>query len=107
MTADSDRGAEGGRLQAKVAIVTGAASGLGQAIALTFAAAGASVICADIDREGAADTVHAVTLAGGRGLVGEVDVTDVDSTEALVAFARRQAGPVEILVHCAGIAGNG
>jgi NAD(P)-dependent dehydrogenase (short-subunit alcohol dehydrogenase family) len=107
MSADAHRAAQRGRLNAKVAIVTGAASGLGQAIALTFAAEGASVICADIDGHGVAETVHTVTRAGGSGVAADVDVTDVDSADALVAFACREVGPVEILVHCAGIAGNG
>jgi NAD(P)-dependent dehydrogenase (short-subunit alcohol dehydrogenase family) len=96
-----------GRLTEQVAIVTGAASGLGRAVARTFAAEGASVICADVNRCGADETARAMTQAGGTAVSAEVDVTDSGSTESLVEFARREVGSIDVLVHCAGIAGNG
>lgn len=89
-------------LNDKVAIVTGAANGIGGATAARFAAEGASVVVADIDESAA--RAHATTLAQ-RGLhaVGlKVDVTDEASVAAMVERSRETFGGVHILVNNAG-----
>lgn len=85
------------RLEGKVAIVTGAGSGFGAGIARKFAAEGAKVIVADINRE-AADTV----AAGIGGTAVRVDVASGDSVASMAEAAGR-FGPVDILVNNAGI----
>src|SRR5262245_42635324 len=64
------------RMREKVAIVTGAASGIGRATALRFAAEGASVACVDRAADGASRTVEEIEAAGGRALAIAADVTD-------------------------------
>ena len=59
----------------KVALVTGAATGIGHASALAFAAAGARVVAADVDTAGGAATVRLITEAGGHGRFVQADVT--------------------------------
>jgi NAD(P)-dependent dehydrogenase (short-subunit alcohol dehydrogenase family) len=87
------------RLDDRVAVVTGAASGIGREIALTFAAAGAHVACLDIDREGAARIAAEVAARGRRG---EAIVCDVSDEQAVVrAFEQVDArlGTVRVLVN--------
>ena len=67
-----------GRLQDRVAIITGAGSGIGQASAVLFAREGASVAVADIDADAAADTVRTIETQGGRAAA--YSVTAFDST---------------------------
>ncbi len=91
------------RLRDRVAIVTGGASGLGQAMALRFAAEGAAVLCADIDGEGAAGTAEAIEKAGGRGAGFAVDVTDQAGVEAMAGQAVALFASLHILVNSAGV----
>jgi 3-hydroxybutyrate dehydrogenase len=88
-------------LEDRVAIVTGAASGIGKAIADRFARAGARVVVADLDI-GAADAV-AREIGGGRALGVAMDVTDEAAVNAGVARAVSKFGGVDILVSNAGI----
>jgi D-sorbitol dehydrogenase (acceptor) len=89
-----------GRLQDKVAIVTGGAGGLGMAIGTRFGLEGAHVCLADLDL--AAAEAHADTIGGGSfGL--RLDVTDGASIAAMVDEVIRQAGRIDILVNSAGI----
>ena len=93
-----------GRLEGKVAIITGAGSGLGRAAALRFAAEGAAVACVDLDRIGAEETVSAM---GERGLVVTADVTVEADTERMVAETTDHFGPPTVLYANAGIGGRG
>ena len=70
------------RLKDKVAIVTGAASGIGEATALLFAEHGASVVASDIDQEGAEKTATAIVERGGEATPVAGDVTDSDEALA-------------------------
>jgi 2-hydroxycyclohexanecarboxyl-CoA dehydrogenase len=98
-----------GSLAGRVALVTGAASGIGRAIALELGRWGARVAVADLDTDGAVETV--AQLAGQRSVGGEgavaglavpVDVTDYAAVQRAFAFAREQRGPVDVLVNAAG-----
>ncbi|MBP0482754.1 SDR family oxidoreductase [Sagittula salina] len=86
------------RLQDKVALVTGAASGFGEGIATRFAREGARVVVADIDRDGA-ERVAAET----GGLAAHVDVSDGDSVTAMLEWVQAELGVPDVLVNNAGI----
>ena len=93
------------RLDGKVAIVTGGASGIGLGVAEALAKAGANVAVADINLEGAQAAVDAFAEAGlPRGAAVKVDVTCRHSVEAMVARVLDALGRVDILVNNAGIA---
>jgi rhamnulose-1-phosphate aldolase/alcohol dehydrogenase len=92
-----------GELQAKVALVTGAAGGIGRAVMDTLATAGACVVGFDIDGAGAAD---AVERYGAAGLAVGGDVTSEDAVAAAFAEAVRAFGGVDIVVSNAGIASS-
>jgi len=87
----------------KVCIVTGAASGIGREIALTYARAGAKVAIADIKKEAAQATVDAITRAGGSAMAVSMDVTDEGQVNAAVAEVVGAWGGVDVLVSNAGI----
>jgi 3-hydroxybutyrate dehydrogenase len=90
-------------LSGKVAVVTGAASGIGKGIALTFAANGAAVGIADLNLAGAQAVVDEIEKAGGKALALAMDVTDEAAvTQGIDAVAER-FGSVDILVSNAGI----
>jgi len=93
-------------LEGKVAIVTGAASGIGRGIAQRLAADGAAVAILDIAAEGAQETVEMLAAAGGRALALPTDVTDHDAVRAAVARIGRELGTPLIAVSNAGIGGG-
>jgi len=93
-----------GRLEGKAAFITGGASGLGQAMALAFAAEGAKVAIADIDRQRGREVVEAI---GNNGLFLEHDVTSEDEWIANLAEAVRAFGRLDTLVNNAGIGVRG
>lgn len=100
------RGAAGMRLRDRVAVVTGAGSGIGQAIAMRFAAEGAAVVVADINLERAQRTVEAIVQARGQGTAVHADVSKSADTEALAAAAQEAFGKIDILVNNAAIGGG-
>jgi 3-hydroxybutyrate dehydrogenase len=91
------------QLQDKVAIVTGAASGIGREIAHRFGQEGAIVVIADLKLEAAQATVDAFAAEGIRGMAVAMDVSDEDAVEAGVAAVIAAHGKVDVLVSNAGI----
>lgn len=96
--------AAGQSLAGSVAIVTGAASGMGRASALLLAAEGAAVAVVDRDPAGAEATVAAVREQGGTASAHVCDVSSPDAIVAMVAAVRAALGPVDIVVNNAGVA---
>ncbi len=90
-----------GRLSGRVAIVTGAAQGIGAQYAHALAAEGAAVMVGDL--QDASPVAAAINAAGGRALSVRLDVTDVASVRNMVAEAVKQFGGVDILVNNAGL----
>jgi 2-hydroxycyclohexanecarboxyl-CoA dehydrogenase len=86
----------------RVVVVTGAASGIGRAVATLLSSAGARVAVADIDDDGAAETVAVIESRGGKALAVHVDVTDTDSIKILRADVERNLGTVSVLVNNVG-----
>src|SRR5207248_3003777 len=87
----------------RVAVVTGAASGIGRAMAVALARDGARVVVADIDEAGNLGTVRAVGDAGGSAATFRVDVTREAEVAAMLRFARERFGGLDILCNNAGI----
>ena len=91
------------RLKDKNAIVTGAGSGIGQAIAIGFAREGANVVAADINLSTVQETVETIRAAGGQAMAAEVDVSQSDQVEALFTTAFEAYDRIHILVSVPGI----
>lgn len=89
----------------KIALVTGAASGIGAAVAHRLAASGAKVLVADLDGEGARRVAEAIIAQGGVATGIVVDVSDAVEVEAMVDAARRHYGGLHLAVNNAGIGG--
>lgn len=92
-------------LEGKVAIVTGAASGIGQATAIELAGRGARVVCGDVNEEGLAETLATITSAGGTAVSARCDVTSDEDVSAFVALAVSEYGELNVAVNVAGIGG--
>ncbi len=92
------------RLKDKVAIITGAASGIGKATAKLFAEHGAKVVVADIDKDGGSQVVTQIQKGGNEAIFVETDVTLKVDTEQMVAQTVETYGKLDILFNNAGIA---
>jgi 3-oxoacyl-[acyl-carrier protein] reductase len=92
------------RLPGKVAVVTGAASGLGLASAVRFGSEGAAVACVDLSADGVAAAAEAVVAAGGRAIGVAADVTDEAALIAMVAEVTSELGAPDVLYANAGTA---
>lgn len=90
-------------LKDKAVIVTGAANGIGRAIALAFGAAGARVLASDIDTQGAEAAAQAIGVAGGTALAFAADVADAGQVDALFDAALARFGTVDVLVNNASL----
>jgi 3-oxoacyl-[acyl-carrier protein] reductase len=92
-----------GRLDGKVAVITGAGRGIGRATAVRFAQEGAAVVVNDVDPEPANETAQAIKEAGGQVLVSTDDTVELDQARQMMNGAAEGFGKVDILVNNAGI----
>lgn len=92
-----------GRVDGKVAIVTGGASGIGAASAVLLAAEGAAVVVADVDADRARDVVVRIAGDGGRAIAVTTDVSDEEQVRAMVATAVAELGALHVLVNNAAL----
>ena len=91
------------QLKGKIAVITGAASGIGREIALTYAREGAAVVIADINLAAAQKTADEIIAAGGKALGVAMDVTDEAAVNAGIDQVATAFGGIDILISNAGI----
>ncbi|HEX2836158.1 MAG TPA: glucose 1-dehydrogenase [Thermoanaerobaculia bacterium] len=91
------------RLQNKVALITGGASGIGKASSLLFAREGARVVVVDLKQEAAQATADEINAAGGEARAFAADVSKAKDAEAMVAFAEKEFGALHIAFNNAGV----
>jgi NAD(P)-dependent dehydrogenase (short-subunit alcohol dehydrogenase family) len=93
------------RFENKVAVVTGAAQGIGAAYARGLAAEGAAVVVADVNEESGANVVEEIEADGGRAIFVHTDVSSAESAEAMAARTVEELGGIDLLVNNAAIYG--
>lgn len=91
------------RLKDKVALITGAGSGIGRQTALLFAKEGAAVLCVDVNEDAAKETTMLVKQAGGRAASCRADVSKARDCEQMIAAAEKEFGKLNVLFNNAGI----
>lgn len=96
-----------GQLRGKVAVITGAASGIGRATAILFAQEGGAVVIGDVNAAGAQETVAEISAGGGRAWFIPCDVTRAEDVSALMRAAAEVAGGIDIIVNNAGAQRSG
>ncbi len=94
-----------GKLDGKVAVVTGAASGLGRASAMRFASEGSAVVIADLNSQGGELIVSEIAAAGGRAVYQRTDVTSENDIRSLIDRATREYGRLDVTYNNAGVIG--
>ncbi|MCA1960304.1 MAG: SDR family oxidoreductase [Desulfomonile sp.] len=95
-----------GRLDGKVAVITGAGSGIGRATALRFAAEGAKLVLADWDEEGLNGTLDLVRQEGGEAVAQRTNVANEEDVKALIDLALQNYSQIDIVCNNAGITGS-
>jgi NAD(P)-dependent dehydrogenase (short-subunit alcohol dehydrogenase family) len=91
------------RLAGKVALITGAGSGIGRESSLLFAREGAAIVAVDVQRGAAEDTATAIVRAGGRAVAVDADVSRADQCARMVQAAEQSFGKLNVLLNNAGI----
>ena len=102
-TAGPPRASSDRSIRGRVAVVTGAASGIGRATARLFAQEGAQVAVIDRDAAGAARVAEEIAAAGGAARAFGLDLSDAGQIAPVIAKARAALGPIDILVNNAGV----
>ena len=97
---------KGRRLQGKVAVITGAASGIGRAAAILFAREGAKLVLADMQEEGLKETLELAKKEGGEAIARKTNVAIEDEVKGLVDLALKTYSHIDILCNNAGITGQ-
>jgi len=92
-----------GRLTGKVALVTGAGSGIGRESSILFAGEGARVVCVDLDEATAQATIEVIAQAGGEAIAVRADVSSADDAAAMVQAAEDSFGELHVMFNNAGI----
>jgi len=92
-----------GRIEGKIALITGGGSGIGRACAVRFAQEGANICVADLDPKAAAETVRQVEAAGRKAVAVQIDTTDEGANDAMVRRCVESFGAVDVLVAAAGV----
>src|SRR5690606_23952477 len=94
------------KLKNKVAIVTGAGSGIGRAVAIAYARQGANVVVSDINETGGNETIELIKKENGKATFFKADTSKPEDNEALVNFAVREFGRLDVACNNAGIGGE-
>jgi len=94
------------KLQGKVAVVTGAASGMGRSISILFAKEGAKVVASDINLAGAQETVEMIIKNGGQAIAVKTNVAKEEDVQVMINTTVKTYGTVDILINNAGIMDN-
>ena len=92
-----------GRLEAKVALITGAGGGIGREAALLFSAEGAAVIVVDRDEKGGRETIEGVRGAGGRAIFVDADISRSEDCARMIEAAETEFGNLHVLFNNAGV----